>query len=231
LYERRVARRRGTRAKRSVPVKPIPTPEPTPDWSRCTGADMCYQLRDYHFWFRDNANNFGESLRTWVTIYDYRMMNQYHWHSVSWGSRAFFLQKPDAGMKYLFIFINIYSDAETKATQPGYGPEHFAVQVKNKLYYMDEGHDPAVWIKELTDDANAYDYAHVQGVIPYGYKIVQNLKTGIISAEQLNLIYPGRSNAWDGYLLYQIPADATPDQIKVVTSFDNLGGRAMWQLK
>jgi hypothetical protein len=161
------------------------------------------------------------------------MLDSYHWHSVSWGSRAFFLQKADPGMKYIFVYINLYSDDRPVSdsagfTQYGYPQEHWRVQVKDKLYSADESLDPVIWVKEIQDDWN---YAHVQPPGPWEYLITQDRVTGVFTAKYQDFLVAGRSNAHDGYLIFQIPADATPDQIKVVASFDNLGGRAMWQLK
>lgn len=221
---------------------PTPTPEPTPDYSFCGNENNCHKLRDWVFWFRPDVEGLGNAsgirkdtgdLRTFATVYGYRYLPSYHWHSVSWGSRAFFLEKPAENMKFLFVFVNIYSDDTNGAgdvRQYGYEKSHFVVQVKDRLYYPDESYDEAVWIKEF-QDMNIYDYAHKEGITPYGYRIVQDKGTGLIHADALDFIIAGRSNAWDGFIPYMVPIDSNENNTRVIAQFDNLGGTPNWILR
>jgi hypothetical protein len=219
---------------------PTPTPEPTPEPEITeltpepvpTESEQAYMLRtggyymrEWHHWFRENANNFGEDLSTWVTVYNYKTMPQYHYYSVSWARD--FLQKPEPGMKYLFVFVNMYSDGDD-ARQYGFKQHAFTVNIGDTMYYVDESYDPTLRIAEFEE---TFDYAHVEGVRPYGYKITQEAGTGIIRAEEQEILYWGRSNAWDGYIVYQIPAETKDTDIRVHGSFSNLGGRVYWILK
>lgn len=209
---------------------PTPTPEPTPDYSSCPN---CYHLKDWHFWFRSNVSPAidmklgSQDMRTWVTVYDYRLLTAYHISAAStWGTTARFRQSPDPGYQFLFIFINEYSDGDDVRSYI-FGKNNFAIQVKDKLYYPEDDIDPTQRITEFDD---MWDYAHVQTPKQFGYKIIQDLDTGIYRAESKEILYGGRSNAEDGYLIFQIPADANISEIKVAASFANLGGYQWWQL-
>jgi hypothetical protein len=215
----------------TIPINVTPTtplPPPTPDWTTCGYQDSCLHLRDWHSWFRENASGYKD-LSTHATVYDYKLMPFYHTDaSGTWGTRASFKVSPEPGMQFLFVFVNIYSDTGS-ARQYGYTRQHFMVQVQDQLYYAEDEYqfDPTNNIKELD---NSWDFAHVETPGPYGFKIVQDLGTGIKTAYGREYLYEGRSNASDGWLLYQIPKNANIQDIKLAASFDNLGGNVWWKL-
>jgi hypothetical protein len=214
-----------TTAPTDIPT-PVPTPSPIPtlDWTQCGAKDNCYRLKDWAMWYRRDANNFGEDLRSWFTVYDYKVMKSYHYHSVSWARS--FKETALPGWNYLFIFVNLYSDGDD-ARQYIFPKYLFNIQVRDQLYSPEDEFDPTLRITELDD---MYDYAHVQTPVPYPYKIIQEKGTGIIRAEEQQILYSGRSNAVDGYIVYQIPESANLTEIKVAASLRDLGGMAYWKL-
>jgi len=127
----------------------------------------------------------------------------------------------------LFVFINIFSEGPDDPRQFGYPKHKFLVQIKDTVYYPEEDQKEENRIQELDD---LWDYAHVQSPGAWGYKRVQEAGTGIVHAIQQEYILTGRSNAWDGYIVYQIPSDTNLDELKIAASFDNLGGNAYWKL-
>ena len=201
--------------------EPTPTPEPLPDWS-CHGGN-CYDLKEWLWWFRANANNFGEDLRVWTTVYDYKFLPTIRYWSTSWARNL--KENPDPGKKYLFIFVNMYSDADD-ARPYLYPKEHWIAQVEDKLYYPEDIIDPSL---RITDLDNSWDYAHVQSPRPFGYKIKQEAGTGIIIAEKQEVLYGGRSNAADGYIIYQVPEYADETNTKILARFGNQG-EGVWSL-
>lgn len=202
--------------------EPTPTPEPIPDWS-CHGG-QCYNLREWLWWFRADANNFGEDLRVWTTVYDYKFLPIFRYYSVSWARNL--KENPEPGKKFLFIFVNMYSDADD-ARPYLYPKEHWIAQVEDRLYYPEDVIDPTL---RITDLDNSWDYAHVQSPKPYGYKIIQEAGTGIIRAEKQEILYSGRSNAADGYIIYQVPEYADETNTKILARFGNQG-EGIWELK
>jgi len=199
-----------------------PTPEPIPDWS-CHGGN-CYNLRDWLWWFRADANNFGEDLRVWTTVYDYKFLPMFRYYSVSWARNL--KENPEPGKKFLFIFVNMYSDADD-ARPYLYPKEHWVAQVEDRLYYPEDVVDPTL---RITDLDNLWDYAHIQSPKPYGFKIIQEAGTGIIRAEKQETLYSGRSNAADGYIIYQVPEYADETNTKILARFGNQG-EGIWELK
>lgn len=209
---------------------PTPTPEPTPDYTGCGWQDNCYKLRDWHTWFRVNVTGINiergsRDLTTHATVYAYKLFPSIHYHDPLWGSRAYFKESPEAGYVYLFVFLNIFSDTDVR--QYGYKAHKFRVFIRDQTYFPEEPVQPENRIRELDD---LWDMAHVQSPVPWGYKRVQDLGTGILKTEELEYIYGGRSNAWDGYLIFEIPSNTNMEELKVGASFDNLGGNAWWKL-
>jgi len=87
--------------------------------------------------------------------------------------------------------------------------------------------DPSYRIIDLD---NSWDYAHVQSPRPYGYKIKQEAGSGIITAEKQETLYYGRSNAADGYIIYQVPEYADANNTKILARFGNQG-EGIWELR
>lgn len=119
----------------------------------------------------------------------------------------------------------MYSDADD-ARPYLYPKEHWVAQVEDRVYLPEDIIDPSL---RITDLDNSWDYAHVQSPRPYGYKILQEVGTGIITAEKQEVIYSGRSNAADGYIIYQVPEYANETNTKILARFGNQG-QGIWSL-
>lgn len=217
--------------------EPTPTPEPTPepepvsDWTQCGIQDGCYNLRDWHHWFRANVTGINtelgsRDLATHATVYNYKIFPSIHYHDPLWGTRAYFKESPNPGYVYLFVFLNIYSDGDD-VRQYGYHRDKFLISIRDQLYYPTEPVAPQNRIKELDE---LWDYAHIDSPVPWGYRIIQEAGSGIMRSEYLDYIYTGRSNSWDGFIMYEIPAGTDLEEVRLAASFDNLGGNAFWKL-
>jgi len=203
---------------------PTPTPPPPPDYSNCNAAQNCYGLKEWHHMYIPEVVGRGIDLVLHATVYDWVIIDgPYHYHSVTQGTRAFEEHWPYPGFKFLIIMVNVYSD--TDAQPYGIPRRDWYVQVKDRVYSYDWDYDPTKWIWELRDRSS---YNKETSVQPYGYRIVQERITGIITAQELGQIYKGRSNAWDGYIIYEIPLEATIDDIKFGGNFQNIGGYGWW---
>lgn len=203
---------------------PTPTPLPPPDYSNCDAARNCYGLKEWHHMFIPDVQGDGIDLVLHATVYDWIIIDgPYHQHSATQGTRAFTEHWPYPGFKFLIIMVNVYSD--TDAQPYGIPRKDWYVQVQDRVFSHDWDYDPTKWIWELRDRTSYNKDIVVQ---PYGYRIVQERITGIITAQELGQIYQGRSNAWDGYIIFEIPIEATINDIKFGGNFQNLGGYAWW---
>jgi hypothetical protein len=198
-------------------------------------------MREFYHWFRESVQGINsqgtKDLSTYVTVYDYKFMDSYRWWSVSW-YRKFVVKPDDKEDQFLFIFANIYSDDRGNGLgddvrQYAMGCDHFAVQADSRIYQADYIEYPE---RRITEFDNSWDYAHVQSPGWLGYKIVQEKGTGIITAQSLEWLMGGRSNAHDGFCLYQIPrkdSEGNPINATNIAVLGNFGtfGQVWWKLK
>lgn len=225
---------------------PVPTPEPTPTseptpvpyitenpeiYMLKTGG---YHMKDWVHWFREDVqgltingtNLYKKDLSTYVTVYGYKFLPSYHYWSTSWGRK--FLTKPDDNNdQFLFIFVNMYSDGDD-VRQYGFDENHFNLQIGDRVYRAIDLEYPE---RRITEFDNTWDYAHKETIKPYQYQIVQKKGSGVITAERQEWLMGGRSNAHDGYILYEVPYNVTAKDVKVLGDFANLGGNVWWQLE
>lgn len=212
-----------------TPPTPVPTPTPIPTLSKEQERAFMmqthgYYINEWHQWYREDVSGKKDMIIRAV-IYNYTFMPSFHWLDFSWGSRATQKETSYPGNKFLFVFVRMESIGTSETTY-GFGPDHFMVQINQTIYAPDDTQDPTRKIRELEDK---WTRDHVETPPPYGYKQVQEAGSGIISAEYLEWLKNGEP--WDGYLIYQIPADTKPEDIRVLGRFDNVGGSAWWQLE
>lgn len=200
---------------------PLPTPEPTIDIRQEMVSTNGYYLREWLHWYRPDVDGLKD-LSTWTTVYDFRFFDRLHFWSVSWNRPM--IEMPETGMKYLLVYINTYTDGDNVRQ---WLFRNYIVISKGVAYYPEEVIAPEARIVELDD---SWDYAHVQSPRAFGYRIKQEAVSGIITAERIEKAEGGRSNAVDGYLIFQVPYDTQADDVKVWGSFANLGGNAWWKL-
>jgi hypothetical protein len=191
-----------------------------------------YHLRDWVHWFRADTTGINRSMdtqdmSTWVTVYGYKFMPSYHFYDISWARNR--LIKPDSGMQFLFIFVNMYADgADTREYL--FGQKSFAAQYNGRIYTPDDLEFPERRIIEL-ENTKSFDKVTDLSVRPYSYKISQDSPSGIYRAELQDILYSGRSNAADGYIIFQVPQEANTTNTQILGSFANLGGNVWWKLE
>lgn len=209
-----------------VTESPTPTPEPTPtlDLATRTMLQGGFLMNEWHQWYREDVSG-QQDMITRATVYDYRFLPYYRWIDFSWGSRATRKETSYPGNKFLFVFVRM-ENIGTADLMYGMGQDHFVVQVNQTIYSPNDETDPSRKIKELE---NMWTRDHVETPPPYGYKQVQEQGTGIMSAEYLEWLHTGEP--WDGYIIFEVPADTKPEDVKVLGRFDNLGGNVWWQLE
>lgn len=162
------------------------------------------------------------------TVYDARLMPNYSYHSESWNSWD--VQEPTPGNQYLLIRICGWSEG---TTWWGWGRDRFNVWVYGNtippepvqlvdVLKVKRGLSWSMVLPPRTiaglENVSAYPGFTWSGDV-YGYQ----------EGLEMNRMVPGKSNAWIGYLLYQVPAKANLSDIQVSGNFYN--HRAYWNLE
>ncbi len=211
----------------AVPVVAISQPEVYPVVTE-SESDYMYRtigryLGESFGWRRDDVLGKKDMVVN-ISVYNYRISGSYQWWSVNNG-RYFYQAAPD-GMKYLFVFLRMTLEGEDQSKDTGiygFNASHYAVQYKDGLYYEDQEHGHGVRIAEMQN------YQTAQGTEPYDFgwvRVYQNFHEYYYPMEFVRM---GKSNAWDGYILFAIPKQATVEDLKIVASYAGFG-KAWWKL-
>jgi len=182
-------------------------------------------LGEYFEVKRDNVT-MQKDMDLRIKVYAYKVLYRYTWWSDSWG--RYFAQVPETGKK--FLVVQVYEeavgiDSEADGRPWGIDATNFYVQVDGDLISPDTETLPCTRIRELE---NTWDSQHITGIGYFGYDRRYAGTQGYV-CDQRGYLHLGASNAWDGYIVYQIPADEEIEDLYVVGGFSGLG-RAYWKL-
>jgi hypothetical protein len=206
---------------------PIPIIDPLIEFYQSGGHDLGVPWTI----IRDNVSG-QKDLMVRTVVYDYRFMSYYDWWSVSWAQ--YFINMPEPGNKYLFIFVASWMPGIDPSMDPsfwGFGPDNFVVKYKGNLTKTDTSYPLPARIKQLEE---TWDYPFNSGrgkerIGPYGYTVIQDRGTGHIHAEPKQWMRMGESNGWSGFMIVVVPEDAKPEDIDVSLIAGGFGN-AHWSL-
>lgn len=156
------------------------------------------------------------------TVYRVWINDTYQWHNDL--DNHYYTQESRGGNKYLFIFVNVYNNGTMQVWPPA--SSQIKVYYDGRWYSMDPTHrlpgnsknirDSPIEIKEVQYFSKLYGSEYVED---FGYS----------HGDQIGFLYPGKSNAIDGYLIYEVPASLTPDKAIVQIPF-NGNDVGVWRL-
>jgi hypothetical protein len=224
-------------------ITPAPIPRPTipidetilarvaeRDLREYKNKTRLHNLSEWYSWYREDVSGLKDMIvRT--TIYGYRFEKIFQEHSTSWGTGAYFWHVPDPGMKYLFVYAAQFMDGDDPSMDPrmwGMEADHFTVQANGQIYKpLVNLVDPREPIRELE---NVWDIDHVHGIKPYGYDDLSYNRNNEQIRSESHWLRMGRSNKWDGWILYEVPETTRAEDVFVLGRFESLGGDAYWSL-
>ena len=187
------------------------------------------ELGEYWEWHRENVSG-GKDMTVKVTVDSYMFLNRYQWWSDSNGQ--YIWQFPRDGYKFLLIFPYLEMVGEDDSQDPRYyvgDPwRRFWIQYNGTtrepepIYYA---YGLKVRIKELEERFTHNDEYRVR---PFGYAWEWRDIGGWQAISPLWLRM-GKSNGWSGYILFEVPRDAKPGDLKVLSQWDAFGN-PWWQL-
>jgi hypothetical protein len=157
-----------------------------------------------------------------ATVYRYWINDTYEWHNDL--DNHYYVQKPAAGNKYLFVFVHLENKGETRVWFPPAG--RIILHYNNTIYHEDETHfkpDLARDRKETPIEVKEVQYFQKLN----GDEYVEDF--GYSHGTELAYLYPGPSNAVDGYIVYEVPQSLTPEKAYIDISF-NTQDRGIWRL-
>lgn len=222
------------------PVPTTHTPVPTPTIAARTVNPYSPGERWEKQWYRHVAQHtpnplfnatYTKPLDFGIVIYDHKFVNSYTWWSDKDGQ--YYKEMPTPGYKFLFVWVHeeVFGDPKMNvATMEGFNTDSFIAQYKQSLYYNDTNYNPVNCVLEFDTKP---DYYRISRTSAFGYtRIYTGYKPGSgyggWIAEQNVDLYTGQGNAWDGYIVYQVPAVATDHDTLLVGNFGAYGN-AYWR--
>jgi hypothetical protein len=189
-----------------ITVAPTPTPDPFPN---------ALQLKDGFPFGSGNIASEANVYRVW-------MNDSYQWHNDM--DNKYYLEKARSGNKFLFVFLNVYNKGDTRVWPP--------TAANVKVYYNGQAYssDPNHFLPDKASDrkATAIEVKEVEYFSKlFGSEYVEDY--GYSHGTQYSYLYPGKSNAIDGYLIFQVPASLTPDKAYAEIEF-NGNEKGVWNL-
>jgi hypothetical protein len=210
-----------------------PTPEPTPYIYQEFAPGFRYK-GELFSWKRMNVQG-EKDMYISTVVYGHKELPYYNWYSEQYQKQ--FPEYPEDGNKFLIVYVTQWMQGDTIQSDPslwGFNWSHFAVSYQGQKYDVDKYYEPSIRIQELND---TWDYKHIGRITPYGYDIEYRSTTnardnaGWIAIEKQYLRMGENPPArWDGYIVYQVPKEATPEDIQIIADFDTFGN-ALWQLQ
>ena len=190
----------------TTPVSPAATYDPFP------GA---LHLKDTFAFGSGSVASEASVYRIWIN-------DTYEWHNDK--DNHYYVQNPSPGNKFLFVFVDLQNIGDTRVWFP---PASSArVWYHGVTYSQDSNHykpdkvadqkATPIEVKEVMyfPDLNGDEYAQ-----DYGFS----------HGNELGYLYPGASNAIDGYIIYQVPQSLTPEETYVTIPF-NGKDTGIWRL-
>ena len=226
-----------------VPTYFTPTPEPTlaPKEYSLTADEFSEGLRKIDIPYRISRQNVSgyKDISVNYRVYKYLILHDgYGWYA---GSLGQYLYNPaKEGKDFLIIFVRAQpEDSSDRIFLPD--SSHFVVQIGDTQIKEDTDYQKNIRIKELEE---VYNYNNDDRVKPYGYEWAYDpnfgnndyttyegeysMHNGGWVAYKRLWLRCGKSNAEDGYIIYEIPEEHI-DPIIIAANL-NLGSAA-WQLE
>jgi hypothetical protein len=205
----------------TIPITEIPTTTASPDDSFKKSGGLNF---NENLTLSMKLNQYQE-MRVYVTPYRYQFRKSYFARDMIAGQ--WLNQSPGNGMIWCFVFVNVWEDdSKRNYSMPldGWGDSHFRLQVAGKLLlpYSETRH-----IYGVESESNLFRNSYE---VPYGmeWKYDSELKRKIPA--QLERLVNGKSNAWDGYLIFPIAVDTDPADLLLLGNFDQFGS-AFWRFQ
>lgn len=213
-------------------IEKIITITPTPDNGIYYASEQqngTRKLGRYFNYHRDNATGYKD-LDFYVTCYGYKILESYHFWNL-YDNKYYEVIPKEPNHKFLFVFIQYYTDVVSGDDVRNWLPDEYRFTVAyNNTAYTPIAFNQEVRIQELENTYTKNDDSRIQY---YGQWVRQPLwgeEAGKPTSQPHLISYGGKSNAIDGYIVYEIPNEAEPKDLSVYGSFFSFG-YAEWLLK
>jgi hypothetical protein len=162
------------------------------------------------------------SVASEATVYRYWINDTYEWHNDK--DNHYYVEKAGAGNKFLFVFVHLQNNGDTRVWFPPAG--NIVVFYNGARYTEDRDHYKPD--KVADEEATPVEVKEVQYFQKLnGDEYAEDF--GFSHGTELAYLYPGASNAVDGYIIYEVPGSLVPEETYVAIPF-NGQDQGVWKL-
>jgi hypothetical protein len=209
-------------------VTVTPTPAPVRLFSEWASGER--DMGELFSYRRENVQGLKD-MHISTVMYGYRFLDDYEWMSEQYAK--YFPEYPADGNKFAIVYVAQWEEGDTiedDASVWGFGQDHYRIQYKDVVYSADPTYQPMIRIKELE---NTPDYGKVNWIRPYSYDLeYRRDSNATVNAGWIAIprqwVRMGFSNRWDGFIIYQIPREAQPKDLKLLFDAGTFGS-AQWK--
>jgi hypothetical protein len=175
----------------------------------------------------------NQDMKVTTIVYDYKIFDKLHWFNPA--QYKYQEQLPTEGFKWCFIMVYVYMDDvigdDTRYWM--FNRSYFALFDEKSRYLSTHRDYPyQLRYKEL-ENTPTFDNSQYVQAFKQERMYSESLAFAESAGEYSNELYylrGGKSNAIDGYLLFEIPENTTPEDLIVLGNFDSFGF-SQWRLK
>lgn len=150
------------------------------------------------------------------TVYRYWLNDTYQLYDPD--ETRYITQHPSPGNRYLIIFVNAINRGTVRILPPR--ASTFMVHYGTKTMYMDRAHKLPMTTQNVDSPPKVYRIGEVEFQHKFvGSEYVEDF--GYSHGMQQAYLTPGESNAIDGYVVFEVPADLVPERTYVEIPFTN----------
>jgi hypothetical protein len=143
-----------------------------------------------------------EDISMEVTVYRVKAMDEYDWWSPKWG--RYWNTTPKKGNHFIFALVRLIDRGTARALMPM--THTFVLRSNGGAYIETTDRDNSLWVKDINVKQYQYYYEDTGGWID-----------------------PGESNKIEGFVLYEVPTDVTPQNSYISVIFTGKAD-AVWKL-
>lgn len=172
-----------------------------------------------------------QDMKVTTIVYDYRLFEKLHWFNPS--DYKYYESEPrESGNQFCIIFVYVFMDdiIGDDTRMWAFDRTFFGVFDSKNLHYH-ESYPYQLRFQELENTPNFNNDGYIQAFKQnriYNEEEYGRDSAGEVSDEAYYL-RGGRSNAIDGYLIFEVPKDISVDNLTVMGNFYSFG-HAQWRL-
>jgi hypothetical protein len=212
-------------------LEPIPTETPYQIYAPPSiRMDTAFNMNQFFNWKSENASGLKD-MNVSTTMYGYKILKNFSYYDYNWG-KNFNAYAPE-GKTYFFAYVYTEMDTvlggnDTRMYLPQ--QSNYGLLVDSEMFYPILFDYETNQIRQMDE---TWNLQHVERIKPYGYEFIYQadeitrINKPVMARK--DWLKGGKSNAEDGYIVFEIPEKFNPRMIRLHGNFFSFGS-ASWKI-